>query len=63
MQREHGRIHGSVLCVLGAREGAGARDASHRGTGADRGTAKGAGRATRLLARGCNTPGVTVTKT
>jgi hypothetical protein len=43
MQREHGRTRGSALRVLGARERAGARDASRRGTGTDRGVAEGAG--------------------
>jgi hypothetical protein len=37
MQREHGRTRGSALCVPGARERAGARDVSRRGTSADRG--------------------------
>ena len=45
MQREHGRTRGSALRVPGARERVGARDASRRGTDADRGTAEGAARA------------------
>jgi hypothetical protein len=40
MQRGNGRTRGSALRVPGARERAGARDASRRGTGADRGAAR-----------------------
>jgi hypothetical protein len=40
MQREHGHTRGSALRVPGARERAGARDASRRGTSADRGVAE-----------------------